>query len=211
MAAADKALSWSYTEDFVPEPEPARLARARAAEFGVTPVSPATGAVLRLLAAATGARSVAEVGTGTGVSGSWLLEGMAADGVLTSIDVEAEYQRAAREAFGLAGIKPARARLITGRALDVLPRLADAAYDLVLVDGDPAEAQAAVEQAWRLLRTGGVLVVNNALAGGRVADPARRDELTVAIRELGKGVRSQEDAVTALLPTGDGVLVAVKR
>lgn len=209
--AADKALSWSYTEDFVPEPEPARVARGRAAEFGITPVSAGTGAMLRLLAAAIGAHSVAEIGTGTGVSGVWLLDGMVDDGVLTSIDVEAEYQRAAREAFALAGVKPARARLIAGRALDVLPRLADAAYDLVLLDGDPAEAGAAVEQAWRMLRTGGVLVVNSALAGGRVADPARRDELTVAIRELGKGVRAQEDALPALLPTGDGLLVAVKR
>ena len=209
--AADKALSWSYTEDFTPESEPARAARGRAAEFGVTAVSPGTGAVLRLLAAASGAHAVAEIGTGPGVSGVWLLEGMVDDGILTSIDVEAEYQRAAREAFTLAGVKPARTRLIAGRALDVLPRLADAAYDLVLVDGDPGEAPAVVEQAWRMLKPGGVLVVNDALAGGRVADPARRDELTVAIRELGKQVRDLDDSVPALVPSGDGLLVAVKR
>lgn len=208
--AADLALSWVYTEEFVPEPEPAQLARERAAEFGVGSVTPGTGALLRLLGAAIGARAVAEVGTGTGVSGVWLLAGMAPDGVLTSIDVEAEYQRVAREAFTAAGVKPARARLIAGRALDVLPRLADAAYDLVLVDGDPAEAPAVVEQAWRMLRPGGLLVVSGALAGGRVADPARRDELTVSIRELGKHVRELEDGTTAMLPTGDGVLVAVR-
>ncbi|NCD20176.1 MAG: O-methyltransferase [Actinobacteria bacterium] len=209
--AADKALSWSYTEDFTPESEPARAARGRAAEFGVTAVSPGTGSVLRLLAAASGAHAVAEIGTGTGVSGVWLLEGMVDDGILTSIDVEAEYQRAAREAFVMAGVKPARTRLIAGRALDVLPRLADRAYDLVFVDGNPAEAPAIVEQAWRMLKPGGVLVVNDALSGGRVADPARRDELTVAIRELGKQVRSLEDAVPALLPSGEGLLVAVRR
>ena len=208
--AADKALSWSYTEDFALESEPARAARSRAAEFGVTAVTPGAG-VLRLLAAASAAHAVAEVGTGTGVSGVWLLEGMVDDGILTSIDVEAEYQRAAREAFTLAGVKPARTRLIAGRALDVLPRLADAAYDLVLVDGDPGEAPAVVEQAWRMLKPGGVLVVNDALAGGRVADPARRDELTVAIRELGKQVRDLDDSVPALVPSGDGLLVAVKR
>jgi len=209
--AADKALSWSYTEEFMPESEPARAARARAAEFGIAPVSVGTGALLRLMAAASGAHSVAEIGTGTGVSGVWLLEGMVDDGILTSIDIEAEYQRAARESFVMAGVKPARTRLIAGRALDVLPRLADAAYDLVLVDGDPQEAGAAVEQAWRMLRPGGILVVNDALAGGRVADPARRDELTVAVRELGKEVRSRDDGLAALIPTGDGVLVAVKR
>jgi predicted O-methyltransferase YrrM len=209
--AADKALSWSYTEDFVSESEPARAARTRADEFGVPAVTVGTGALLRLLAATSGAHSVAEVGTGTGVSGVWLLEGMVEDGILTSIDVEAEYQRAARESFVMAGVKPARTRLIAGRALDVLPRLADGAYDLVLVDGDPAEAGAVVEQAWRMLKPGGVLVVNNALGGGKVADPARRDELTVAVRELGKQVRDLADAVPALLPAGEGVLVAVKR
>ncbi|MGM0384865.1 MAG: O-methyltransferase [Actinomycetota bacterium] len=209
--AAEKALSWSYTEDFTPESEPARAARARAAEFGVAAVSPGTGAVLRLLAAASAAHAVAEIGTGTGVSGTWLLEGMVEDGILTSIDVEAEYQRAARETFVLAGVKPARTRLIAGRALDVLPRLADRAYDLVFVDGNPAETPAVVEQAWRMLKPGGVLVVNDALSGGRVADPARRDELTVAIRELGKHVRSLEDAVPALLPSGEGLLIAVRR
>lgn len=208
--AADKALSWSYTEDFITESEPARTARSRAAEFGVPTVSVGTGAVLRLLAAASAAHAVAEIGTGTGVSGTWLLEGMVDDGILTSIDVEAEYQRAARESFVMAGVKPARTRLIAGRALDVLPRLADGAYDMVFVDGDPAEATAVVEQAWRMLKSGGVLAVNDALAGGRVADPARRDELTVAIRELGKHVRDLEDATPALIPSGDGLLVAVK-
>ncbi|MFO8100738.1 MAG: class I SAM-dependent methyltransferase, partial [Dehalococcoidia bacterium] len=93
---------------------------------------------------------------------------MVEDGILTSIDVEAEYQRAARETFVLAGVKPARTRLIAGRALDVLPRLADRAYDLVFVDGNPAETPAVVEQAWRMLKPGGVLVVNDALSGGRV-------------------------------------------
>lgn len=209
--AADKALSWSYTEEFALESEPARLARSRAAEFGVAAISPGTGAVLRLLAAVGGAHAVAEIGTGTGVSGVWLLEGMVDDGILTSIDVEAEYQRSAREAFALAGVKPARTRLIAGRALDVLTRLADGAYDLVFVDGDPVEAPAIVEQAWRMLKPGGTLVVNDALSAGRVADPARRDELTVTIRELGKHVRDLEDAVPALLPSGDGLLVAVKR
>ena len=77
-----------------------------------------------MLAAATGAHAVAEIGTGTGTATAWLAMGMAPDGVLTSIDVEAEYQTAAREVLQFMGIKNAQARLITGRALDVLPRLA---------------------------------------------------------------------------------------
>lgn len=208
---SDIVLSWSYAEEFAPESEPARLARVRAAEFGLEPVSTGTGAALRALAAAIGARSVVEIGTGTGVAAAWLLEGMAEDGVLTSIDVEAEYQRAAREAFSLAGVKPARTRLIAGRALDVLPRLADGAYDLVLVDTDPSEAVETVEQAWRVLRPGGILALAGALGNGRVADPARRDEATVALRELGRSLRDREDSVVALLPVGDGLLISVHR
>lgn len=209
--SADKAQSWAYTEEFLTEEDAIALARARAEELGCDAVSPGTGAALRVLAAANSARNVAEVGTGTGVSALWLLGGMAPDGVLTTIDVEAEHQRAAREAFAAAGIRPTRTRPITGRALNVLPRLADGAYDLVLVDGDPAETADYVEQAIRMLRPGGVLAVPNALWHDRVADPARRDEATVAMRELGKAVRGHEQLTAALLPTGDGLLVAVKR
>jgi predicted O-methyltransferase YrrM len=209
--SADKAQSWAYTEEFIAEDEALTLARARAEELGCPAVSPGTGAVLRMLAAACGARAVAEIGTGTGVSSLWLLAGMVPDGVLTTIDIEAEHQRAAREAFAAAGIRSTRTRPITGRALDVLPRLADSAYDIVLVDGDPAEAADYVEQAIRMLHPRGVLALPGALWHDRVADPARRDEATVAMRELGRTVRADERLVPALLPSGDGLLVAVKR
>ena len=91
--SADKTLSWSYTEDFTAEDEATAQARIRGLELGITPVSSGTGAALRMLAASVGAKSVAEVGTGTGVSGLWLLGGMGTDGVLTTIDVEPELQR----------------------------------------------------------------------------------------------------------------------
>lgn len=164
-----------------------------------------------MLAAALGARAVVEVGTGAGVSGVYLLRGMPDDGVLTTIDVEPEHQRAARETFAEAGIRPNRTRLITGRALDVLPRLTDGAYDLVLLDADKRDFDAYVEQALRLLRPGGVLAVDNALWHDKVADPAQRDETTTAIREMGKRIRENERLVPAMLPCGDGLLVAVVR
>lgn len=164
-----------------------------------------------MLAAALGARAVVEVGTGAGVSGVHLLRGMPDDGVLTTIDVEPEHQRAARETFAEAGIRPNRTRLITGRALDVLPRLTDGAYDLVLLDADKRDFDAYVEQALRLLRPGGVLAVDNALWHDKVADPAQRDETTTAIREMGKRIRENERLVPAMLPCGDGLLVAVVR
>jgi predicted O-methyltransferase YrrM len=185
-------------------------ARARAEEVGVTPIGSGGGAALRFLASAIDARAVVEIGTGTGVSGIWLLRGMRSDGVLTSVDIEAEHQRLARETFAEAGIPSQRVRTIAGAALDVLPRLTDGHYDLVFCDGDKAEYAAYLTEALRLLRPGGVVVFDNALWHDRVADPAQRDEETVTIRDLGRAVIEHEGLVSVLLPVGDGLLVAKK-
>lgn len=211
MSIGLKPASWAYAESFVVEDEVAERARARAIELGCSPVLPGTGAALRLLAATLAARSVVEIGTGTGVSGLWLLQGMPADGVLTTIDVEPEHQRAAREAFAEAGVAGNRTRVISGRALDVLPRLTDGAYDLVFVDAAKTEHDDYLGQALRLLRPGGAVAFEGALFHDRVADPAQRDETTTSVRELGKAVRDDERLLPALLPVGDGLLVAVKR
>lgn len=203
--------SLSYAESFAVEDEITTRARERAAELGCTPIGPAGGATLRVLAAATGARSVVEVGTGAGVSALYLLDGMAVDGVLTTIDVEGEHQRAAKEAFVEAGITPGRYRLINGSAAEVLPRLRDAAYDLVLVDADKSAYAVYYEQALRLLRPGGIVAFDNALWHDRVADPTQRDTETTVLRDLGKTVRDDQRLVSVLLAVGDGLLVAARR
>ena len=177
----------------------------------MTPVTPGAGSMLRLLAAAGSAKAVVEIGTGTGVSGVWLLRGMRGDGVLTTIDVEHEHQRIARRIFGEAGFAASRTRIITGRALDVLPRLADGAYDMLYVDGDRSEYAACVAAARRMLRPGGLVVLSGVLLGGRVADPAARDLESVGIRSLLRDLRESDEWVPALLPAGDGLAVAVKR
>lgn len=192
-----------------PEEPPLPAARQRAAEVGVGAVDPATGAVLRLLTAASGARAVIEVGTGAGVSTLWLLAGMRADGVLTSIDAEGEHQRQARLSLTEAGVGSGRVRLIAGRALEVLPRLSDSAYDVVFCDAARSENADYLTAALRLLRPGGVVVFAGALAGGRVADPSARDADTVALRELSRLVREEPRLVPALVPVGTGLLAAV--
>lgn len=205
--SSQKMAAWAYAEDFVAPSEPIEQARSRGAELGARSVGNGAGAVLQLLAAATGAKAVMEVGTGAGVSGLWLLGGMPADGVLTTIDPEAEHQRAAREAFAAAGVAHQRTRVISGRALDVLPRMADGAYDLVVIDGDKRDYPEYLDQATRLLRDGGTLVMT---WSEKESDPAARDPETRTLRELSRTLRERDRFTVSLLPVSEGVLVAVK-
>lgn len=119
--------------------------------------------LLAFLAATTRARAVVEIGTGSGVTGLALLRGMTPDGTLTTIDVDPELQRAARRTFLDGGYSPGRFRLINGLAKEVLPRLTDGGYDLVVAHSADEDY---LGEAVRLLRPGGVV----SLAGGTIAD-----------------------------------------
>lgn len=199
-----------YVDGYAAEDEVTSAARARGTELGCVPIGVTGGAALRFLAASLQAKAVVEIGTGAGVSGLWLLGGMARDGVLTSIDVEPEHQRVARQAFTDARISPGRTRLIMGQALDVLPRLTDGGYDLVFVDAAEPEYPRYLEAGVRLLRPGGVIAFDNALRSGPVADPAYRDPSCTALREIGAMVRDDETLIPLMLPLGGGLLLALR-
>jgi predicted O-methyltransferase YrrM len=198
-----------WLDAWLPEDASLTAARSRAAEVGVPCVDPVTGSLLRLLAATSAAKAVVELGTGAGVSALWLLRGMAPDGILTSVDLETEHQRLAKQSLNEAGYGSGRVRLIAGEALNVLPRLSDGAYDLVFCDAARSENLDYLAAALRLLRPGGLVVFAGALADGRVADPSARDNETVALRELTKAVREEDRLTPALLPVGPGLLAAV--
>jgi predicted O-methyltransferase YrrM len=210
IATGIKPASWAYAEDYVTQDDVLESARARAKEVGVVPIGNGVGAALRFLTSLLDARAVVEIGTGTGVSSLWMLRGMREDGVLTSVDLEAEHQRMARDSFREAGVPSQRFRLISGAALEVLPRLTDGHYDLVFCDGDKEEYGEYLAEAMRLLRRGGVVAFDNALWHDRVADPAQRDPETISIRELGKRIADDEGLLPLLLPVGDGLLLARK-
>jgi predicted O-methyltransferase YrrM len=145
------------------------------------------------------------------VGALWVLEGMLASGTLTSIDDEMEHSNIAKIAFQDAQIAPARFRLITNPVMDVMTKLADRAYDLVIFRHNPEDLPFAIAEAHRILRSGGVFVVDNFFGGSKVSDPAQRDPKTVALRESGKSLKNEsENWVVSLIPTGDGLLLATK-
>lgn len=194
-----------FIRESIVEPNPIARARTHALELGAAPVSAAVGSQIAVLAAATGARSIVEIGTGAGVSGLWLLRG-APQAVLTSIDNEPEHLAAARQAFADARIPATKARFITGRAADVLPRMNEASYDIVLVDADPENVIDYVEHGLRLVRTGGMVLVPRVLAGGRVADPVQRDEVTSAYRSLIQETQESSAVLATVSGSGEGLL-----
>lgn len=200
----------AHAEGSISEDAVLAATRERSEDTGSGAVTPAVGALLSLLARLSGGKAVVEVGTGVGVSGLWLLAGMREAGVLTTIDVEPEHQRLAKQAFADGGIGPSRTRLIGGRAQDVLTRLADESYDLVFIDADPRDQPEFVVEGVRLLRSGGVIVVHRAALGGRAGDPAANDAEVTAVREAARLIAEDERLTPVLIPLGDGIPAAAR-
>ncbi|WP_405217957.1 O-methyltransferase [Agrococcus sp. Ld7] len=198
-----------YLDELASEDETLTAARDASLELGVTPIAPAVGAQLAAIAATTQAAAILEVGTGAGVSGLWLLRG-APSATLTSIDTELDHQQHARAAFAKAGIPVTRARLITGKARDVLPRMNEASYDIVFLDADAANLLEYVEHALSLVRVGGSVLVAHALMGGKVADPAQRSDEVADLRALLKELSTSDAVRAAVTPVGDGLLQIVR-
>ncbi len=207
---APKPAAWAYTEDFVPDTDAGMEARRAGNDLGLASPSRGAAQTLTFLARVIDARSAVQIGTGSGVAALALLEGMSRDGVLTTIDPEAEHQNVARRIVGATGVRPQRLRTIAGAPLMVLPKLSDGAYDLVLIDGDPLESHEHLEQALRLLRHGGLLILHHALMGGTVAEPTNESDEAVITREVLQAVAGIDELTPVLLPVGDGILAAVK-
>lgn len=208
MTAADlppSPLTWAYVDGWSEEDPEIAAARRQAAALGIESVSRPVGALLRVLVAALAARAVVEVGSGTGVSGGWLLGGLADTGTLTTVDADPALQSAARDTFARLGVAHTRVRTIAGNPFDVLTRLTDGAYDLLVVG--PAvplrigEEHDLLRQAERLLRPGGAIAVTHALSDDG-ADPAHRD--------LAQHLRDDPAWLASLLTVGEGLLIAVR-
>lgn len=200
----------AFANNYIAETEIMQRARQRGVEIGTYETTPAVGSLLRYLTHLVGASSIVEVGTGSGVSGLWIIPSMIEKGLFTSIDDEVENARLAKQAFEEAGFASSRYRLITGNSTEIVAKLADSLYDIFILRKS-RDLFDNVESAYRSLRPGGVLVVDRALMGGKVTDPTQRDEESVAYRDVIKVIReAREQWLPMLLPVGDGVLVATK-
>lgn len=207
-----KYASWAFAEARPVEDDVLLMARDRSAELGITPVSEGTASMLTFLAAASRPQTMVELGTGAGVSGLSLMRGAPAGAVLTSLDPDAEAQRAAREVFVADGYPSSTTRLIAGRGRTVLPKLSASSYDLVFIDADPLLLEYHVTEAARVLRSGGMVIIHDALDQDRVPRPAVREASTVMLREVGNSLRDVTSVwhTSTLVTTGTGLLLATR-
>ena len=199
-------LTWAYADDWAEEAPEVTAARRRAKEMGAPVPSRAVGALLRSLAAAARAHSVVEVGSGTGVTGGWILEGLPAEGSLTTVDPDSALQTAARDTFARMGVSHTRVRTIAGAPRAVLPRLSDGAYDIVVIgpgtDAEGEEGHALLAEAHRLLTPGGSIVITPVFgAEGMLAD--RHD--------LVQHLRDDPEWIATVMTVGEGVVLAARR
>ena len=200
-----------FSDTYIPEDPHQSAAREKGIELGIVDATPGSGAYLKYIASLISAQSVVEIGTGSGVGTLWLLKGVMNSGVITTIDPEVQHIQIAKQVFADADIAPNRYRLITSEYLDVMRKLADRGYDLVVFRGNPEDILDVIDEAHRILRVGGILAIDHFFGGGKVPDPAQRDPKTVALRDAGKFLKSQSETwEISLNPIGDAVLLATK-
>ena len=177
-------------------------------------IAPEQGQFMALLAQLLGARRALEVGVYTGYSALCVAAALPADGLLVACDLSAEYTAIAREYWQRAGVSE-RIDLRLGPAADTLAALLDdgvaGTFDLAFIDADKTGYAGYFEQCLRLLRPGGLVVVDNVLWNGRVLDGASADPDTRAIQAFNRALHGDDRIDLSLVPVGDGLTLARKR
>ena len=198
------------------EPEVLRQLREETANhpYGGMQIAPEQGQFMALLVELIGAHRVLEIGVFTGYSSTCMALVLPPDGRLMALDLSAEYTGIARRYWQLAGVAD-KIELRLGPALASLDRLiedgASDSFDLAFIDADKGHYAAYYERSLRLLRPGGLLLIDNVLWGGKVADPSIKDDDTQAIRALNRIIHTDERVTEVLLPVADGLTLARKR
>jgi caffeoyl-CoA O-methyltransferase len=179
-------------------------------DVAVMMMAPEQGALTTLLVRAIGARRALEIGTFTGYGALCIARGLPEDGHLLALDVNEDWTAIGRRYWERAGLAD-RIELRIGPALETLAELpADDPFDFVFIDADKESYPAYYEEALRLLRSGGVMVIDNVFRRGTVLDPDDNEPPTVAIRELNDRIASDERVISAMVSVADGITLALK-
>lgn len=170
-------------------------------------IGPEQGALLALLVRLVDARRIVEIGTFTGYSSTAMALALPADGRVVCLDVSAEWTDRARAAWEEAGVAD-RVELRLGPARESLASLEDGAFDLAFIDADKPSYDEYYTGCLRVVRPGGLIVLDNMLQRGRVADPGNRDPGPETIRALNERIAADERVEHVLLPIADGMTLA---
>lgn len=181
----------------------AALAASEAAGLPSIAVSPNQGKFLHLLARLRGSRHILEVGTLGGYSAIWLARALAPGGKLVTLELDEKHARVARENLARAGLSQA-AEVRLGSALELLPALAAEErppFDFVFIDADKHNVPAYFEHALKLTAPGSVIVVDNVVRQGAVADPESMDPNVLGVRRLHEALRGDTRVQATTLQT----------
>ncbi len=199
-------LTWAYADEWAEEPPEVAEARRSAREMGAPVPSRAVGALLRSLVASARAHAVVEVGSGTGVTGGWILAGLSDEGTLTTVDPDSALQTAARDTFARMGVSHTRVRTIAGAPRAVLPRLSDGAYDIVVIgpgtETEGEDGHALLAEAHRLLSPGGSIVITPVFGA---------EGMLASRHDLVQHLRDDPEWIATVLTVGEGVVLAAHR
>ena len=177
-------------------------------------IAPEQGQFMALLVQLLGVKKALEVGVFTGYSALRVALAMPADGRLVACDINPEYTAIAQRYWAAAGVAD-RIDLRLGPALDTLNHLIDAGeanqFDFAFIDADKANYSNYYERVLQLVRPGGLVVIDNVLWSGRVADPAVQDSRTKALRQFNQRLYQDDRIVLSLVPIADGLTLALKK
>ena len=183
-------------------------------KMGMMQVSPEQGQFMAFLVRLTGTRRALEIGTFTGYSALCVAQALPSDGRLVCCDVSEEWTSVGQRYWQSAGVSD-KIDLKIGPATETLQALREdgeeGRYDFAFIDADKKNYLVYYENVLSLLRTGGVLLIDNVLWGGSVANPGKNDDDTNAIRTLNQHLHGDDRVLLSMLPVGDGLTLVMKQ
>lgn len=178
-------------------------------EMNLPNINPEEARFLQMLAQMVGAKRALEVGTCTGYSAIWIARGLAPDGLLETIEMDEARARLSEDNFRKAGVDK-KVKVLRGKALDVMAKLPDKAYDFIFIDAEKTEYSDYLREALRLSHKGTVICADNMFALGKLFTD-EVDDYTEGVKEFHKRLFSNQRLKSTILPLSDGVSWSIVR